>query len=30
MIVGVGGFLGIEAKNLAIDMSGFDVVPVAN
>jgi hypothetical protein len=30
MIVGVGGFLGIGAKNVAIDMSGFDVVPVAS
>jgi len=30
VIVGVGGFLGIGAKNVAIDMSGFDVVPVAS
>jgi hypothetical protein len=30
VIVGVGGFLGIGAKNVAIDMSGLDVVPVAS
>jgi PRC-barrel domain len=30
VIVGVGGFLGIGAKNVAIDMSGFDVVPIAS
>jgi len=28
MVVGVGGFLGIGAKNVAIDMGAFDVVPV--
>jgi hypothetical protein len=27
LVVGVGGFLGIGAKNVAIDMSAFDVVP---
>jgi hypothetical protein len=27
MIVGVGGFLGIGEKNVAIDMSAFQVVP---
>ncbi len=27
LIVGVGGFLGIGAKNVAIDMSAFDVLP---
>src|SRR6266566_784423 len=27
VVVGVGGFLGIGAKNVAIDMSAFDVVP---
>ena len=27
LIVGVGGFLGIGEKNVAIDMSAFDVVP---
>jgi hypothetical protein len=30
VIVGVGGFLGIGAKNVAIDPSGFEVVPVAS
>jgi hypothetical protein len=30
VIVGVGGFLGIGAKNVAIDMSGLDVVPVTS
>jgi hypothetical protein len=28
MVVGVGGFLGIGAKNVAIDMSAFNAVPV--
>jgi hypothetical protein len=28
MVVGVGGFLGIGAKNVAIDMGAFDVVPI--
>jgi hypothetical protein len=28
VIVGVGGFLGIGAKNVAIDPSGFEVVPI--
>jgi hypothetical protein len=28
VVVGVGGFLGIGAKNMAIDMSAFDVIPV--
>jgi hypothetical protein len=28
MVVGVGGFLGIGTKNVAIDMGAFDVVPV--
>ena len=27
LIVGVGGFLGIGEKNVAIDMSAFEVVP---
>ena len=27
VIVGVGGFLSIGAKNIAIDMSAFDIVP---
>jgi hypothetical protein len=27
LMVGVGGFLGIGQKNVAIDMSGFQVVP---
>ena len=27
VVVGVGGFLGIGAKNVAIDMSAFDVMP---
>jgi PRC-barrel domain len=27
VVVGVGGFLGIGAKNVAIDMSAFNVVP---
>ena len=27
LIVGVGGFLGIGEKNVAIDLSGFQVVP---
>ena len=27
VVVGIGGFLGIGAKNVAIDMSAFDVVP---
>jgi PRC-barrel domain len=27
VVVGVGGFLGIGAKNVAIDMSALDVVP---
>ncbi len=27
MVVGVGGFLGIGTKNVAIDMSAFDAVP---
>jgi len=27
MVVGVGGFLGLGVKNVAIDMSAFDVVP---
>ena len=27
LVVGVGGFLGIGAKNVAIDMTAFDVVP---
>jgi hypothetical protein len=30
VIVGVGGFLGIGAKNVAIDMCGFDVIPVSS
>jgi hypothetical protein len=30
VIVGVGGFLGIGAKNVAIDMSGFDVIPASS
>jgi hypothetical protein len=30
VIVGVGGFLGIGAKNVAIDPSGFEVVPVTS
>jgi hypothetical protein len=29
LIVGVGGFLGIGEKNVAIDMSGFQVVPAS-
>jgi hypothetical protein len=29
LVIGVGGFLGIGAKNVAIDMSAFDVVPAA-
>jgi hypothetical protein len=29
MMVGVGGFLGIGQKNVAIDMSGFQVVPAS-
>jgi hypothetical protein len=29
LIVGVGGFLGIGEKNVAIDMNAFDVVPYA-
>lgn len=29
MIVGVGGFLGIGEKSVAIDMSGFQVVPAS-
>jgi hypothetical protein len=29
VIVGVGGFLGIGAKNVAIDMSAFQVVPAS-
>jgi hypothetical protein len=28
MVVGVGGFLGIGTKNVAIDMSAFNAVPV--
>jgi hypothetical protein len=27
LVVGVGGFLGIGEKNVAIDMSAFEVVP---
>jgi hypothetical protein len=27
MVIGVGGFLGIGTKNVAIDMSAFDVLP---
>jgi hypothetical protein len=27
VVVGVGGFLGIGAKNVAIDMSAFNVMP---
>jgi hypothetical protein len=27
MVIGVGGFLGIGTKNVAIDMSAFNVVP---
>ena len=30
VVVGVGGFLGIGAKNVAIDMSAFDVVPAGS
>jgi PRC-barrel domain len=29
LIVGVGGFLGIGEKNVAIDLSGFQVVPAS-
>jgi sporulation protein YlmC with PRC-barrel domain len=29
LIVGVGGFLGIGEKNVAIDMTGFQVVPAS-
>jgi hypothetical protein len=29
MIIGVGGFLGIGEKNVAIDMSAFEVVPAS-
>jgi|ERR1041385_1657274 len=29
LIIGVGGFLGIGEKNVAIDMSGFQVVPAS-
>jgi PRC-barrel domain len=29
LIVGVGGFLGIGTKNVAMDMSAFDVVPIS-
>jgi sporulation protein YlmC with PRC-barrel domain len=29
LIVGVGGFLGIGEKNVAIDMSAFEVVPAS-
>jgi hypothetical protein len=29
VIVGVGGFLGIGSKNVAIDMTGFQVVPAS-
>jgi hypothetical protein len=28
MVIGVGGFLGIGTKNVAIDMSAFNAVPV--
>ena len=28
MVVGVGGFLGIGTKNVAIDMGAFDVAPI--
>jgi hypothetical protein len=28
VVVGVGGFLGIGAKNVAIDMSAFNAVPI--
>src|SRR5207245_1840539 len=27
VVIGVGGFLGIGAKNVAIDMSAFNIVP---
>ena len=30
VVVGVGGFLGIGAKNVAIDMSAFNPVPAAS
>jgi len=30
LIVGVGGFLGIGEKNVAIDMSAFQVVPYSS
>jgi len=30
VVVGVGGILGIGAKNVAIDMSAFDVVPAGS
>jgi len=30
LIVGVGGFLGIGEKNVAIDMSAFEVVPYSS
>jgi hypothetical protein len=30
VIIGVGGFLGIGAKNVAIDMSAFNVVPAGS
>jgi len=30
VVVGVGGFLGIGTKNVAIDMSAFDVVPAGS
>jgi hypothetical protein len=29
MIVGVGGFLGIGQKNVAMDMSAFEIVPAS-
>jgi hypothetical protein len=28
VVVGVGGFLSIGAKNVAIDMNAFDIMPV--
>src|SRR5262249_8823081 len=27
VVVGIGGFLGLGAKNVAIDMSAFEIVP---
>jgi len=30
VVVAVGGFLGVGTKNVAIDMSAFDVVPVSS